>query len=87
MMRGFSWILMLMALAMFMVGCGGGAPKPAPTGADDAPTTMDVEMDVEGTEGEEVSAPEDEGMGAPEEAPEEPVAEPEATEPDESEES
>jgi hypothetical protein len=73
-MRNASWICMLIALAMFTIGCG---PKPTtPAGVDEAPTTMDVETPADETVTE--PAAEEPAM---EPAPEEPATEPAAEEP------
>lgn len=43
-MRGMSWILMMLAMAMFMVGCG-GQPATPPAGVEDAATVLEIEED------------------------------------------
>ena len=42
-MRGLPWILMMLAMAMFMVGCNGGSAPPA--GVEDAATVLEVDED------------------------------------------
>jgi hypothetical protein len=41
-MRGISWLFVLLAMAIFTVGCD-QAPAPPPPGAFDAPTDLDVQ--------------------------------------------
>lgn len=72
---------MLIALAMFTVGCDTG-PKPAPPGANEASTTMDVETPM----GETVTEPATDAPMEPAaepavDAPLEPATETPATEP------
>ncbi|TVS11962.1 MAG: hypothetical protein EA424_23120 [Planctomycetaceae bacterium] len=43
-MRGLPWILMMLAMAMFVVGCNGGPATP-PAGVEDAATVLEVEED------------------------------------------
>jgi hypothetical protein len=81
-MRNVSWICMLIALAMFTVGCDTG-PKPAtPSGVDEAPTTMDVETPMEETGTEPATdAPTEPAPEPAADAPMEPATEVPATEP------
>jgi PBP1b-binding outer membrane lipoprotein LpoB len=64
-MRGLHWILMMLAMAMFMVGCDSGPTTP-PAGVDDAPTVLEVDEDY---------VPPAEEQGDQEAAEEEPAAE------------
>ncbi len=58
-MRGMSWILMMLAMAMFVVGCN-GAPAPPPAGVEDAPTHLEVDEDYVPPEEEQVDQEADE---------------------------
>ena len=72
-MRGMSLFLMLLAMAMFMVGCD-TTPQPLPSGAPDA--TSDMDVDYEPPAEEQEGQPAAEGDAEPaEEAPAEPEAE------------
>ena len=76
---------MLIALAMFTVGCDTG-PKPAPPGANEASTTMDVETPMDETVTDPATDAPMEPAAEPAvepaaDAPMEPAAEEPATEP------
>jgi PBP1b-binding outer membrane lipoprotein LpoB len=81
-MRGMSLFLMLLAMAMFMVGCD-NTSQPLPSGAPDATSDVDVDYEPppEEQEGQPVTEPATEPM--PEdpavEAPAEPAVEAPAT--------
>jgi hypothetical protein len=70
-----SLFLMLLAMAMFMVGCD-TTPQPLPSGAPDATSDMDVDYEPPAEEQEGQPAEETPAEEAPvEEAPAEPEAE------------
>jgi hypothetical protein len=76
-MRGMSLFLMLLAMAMFMVGCD-TTPQPLPSGAPDATSDMDVDYEPPAEEQEGQPAAEGDAEPAEEAPAEEAPAEPEA---------